>query len=165
MSAPRATTASAARGGRNSFRGGPGGDQISGGQGIDTVDYSDKTSAVTVSIGDDPEGGPGNDGVGDGTAGNTEGDNIYSDVENVTGGPGNDTLIGEDRVPAYYDPAGGYLSRSGQEGAGTLNGAGGDDVLDGKQDADTLIGGPGIRHRHVRDRTSSHPGHRRRRPD
>ena len=107
------------------FRGGPGADQISGGQGVDTVEYSDKTSAVTATIGDDPQGGPGNDGVGDGTAGNTEGDNIYSDVENITGGPGDDKLTGQDRVPANYDPAGGYLSRSGQEGANTLNGAGG----------------------------------------
>jgi Ca2+-binding RTX toxin-like protein len=126
------------------LRGGPGQDQISGGQGIDSADYSDKTAAVTVSIGDDATNAPGNDGVGRGVAGDTEGDNVYSDVEEIVGGAGNDTLIGQDRTTANYDPAGGYNSRSGQEGANTLTGGPGNDLLDGKQDADTFTGGEGI---------------------
>ena len=126
------------------LRGGPGQDQISGGQGIDSVDYSDKPSAVTVSIGDDPISLPGNDGVGSGAVGDTEGDNVYSDVESVIGSPGNDTLIGQDRTEAAYDNLGGYNSRSGQEGANTLSGGPGNDMLNGKQDADTFAGGEGI---------------------
>ena len=135
------------------LRGGPGKDQISGGLGVDTVDYSDKTSSqpVTVSIGDDPDGQTGNDGEG----GGSEGDNVYSDIENVTGGAGNDTLTGQDRVPGLFDGLPGrYLTRSGQEGAGTLDGRGGDDVLNGKQDADTFAGGDGFDTVTYADRTS-----------
>ena len=123
----------------------PAQDLISGNSGVDNVDYSDKASTqpVTVSVGDDPVDLPGNDGVGTGAAGNTEGDNVYSDVENIVGGAGNDTLTGQDRVPANYDPTV-FDNRSGQEGAGVISGGPGNDTLNGKQDADTLFGGDGV---------------------
>jgi Ca2+-binding RTX toxin-like protein len=77
----------------------------------------------------------------DGEAG--EHDEIFSDVENITGGQGNDTLTGQGRVEGFYDPAGGYKSRSGQEGANQIDGMGGNDRLDGAGDSDRFIGGDG----------------------
>ena len=53
-----------------------------------------------------------------------ESDNAQVDVENVTGGGGNDTL-------------------TGSAAANTLTGGAGDDTLDGGTGADTLAGGAG----------------------
>ncbi len=63
--------------------GGGGADTFSGGAGIDTVDYSSRSDNLTLKIGAGPVSG---------AAG--EKDNILSDVENLTGGSGNDLLVG-----------------------------------------------------------------------
>jgi Ca2+-binding RTX toxin-like protein len=65
--------------------GGPGADLIQGGGGdFDRVDYSSRTEPVSVTL----------DGVAnDGQAG--EGDNVMPDVEDVTGGAGDDFLRGD----------------------------------------------------------------------
>ena len=98
----------------NVFDGGPGADAIHGGPGADWADYSDRFDPIEVSL----------DGVAnDGEAG--EGDNVATDVENVVGGFGDDTLVGSAQ-------------------ANTLDGADGDDDLAGGLGADTLIGGDGI---------------------
>ncbi len=109
---------------RDSLDGGPGPDlldpgtgqrdQVAGGPGIDSVTYADRTSGVRLSP------GGGND---DGNTG--ENDNIANDVENFTGGTGNDTLTGN-----------GDVNR--------LQGGPGNDTLGGNGDDDTLLGGPGI---------------------
>ena len=52
-----------------------------GGDGADTVDYSDKTSSVNVSIDDNNN--------------DADGDNVAADVENLVGTTGNDTLTGD----------------------------------------------------------------------
>ena len=62
---------------------GPGDDTVAGGAGEDAVDYSDRTQPVTVTLGAAGLGG---------VAG--ERDTIAADVEDATGGAGNDTLIG-----------------------------------------------------------------------
>ena len=78
--------------------GGTGPDALIGGAGTDTADYSSRAAAVTVTL----------DGaVNDGELG--EGDR--ADVENISGGTGDDTL-------------------AGSGAANTLSGGGGDDAID-----------------------------------
>lgn len=64
-----------------------GADLFSGGPGVDTVDYSGRTSAIVVSM----DGANADDGDAGG-----EQDNVSADIENLLGGSGNDTLIGND---------------------------------------------------------------------
>jgi Ca2+-binding RTX toxin-like protein/Tol biopolymer transport system component len=96
--------------------GGPGADAIYGGEGIDAVSYSSRTTGVRVDIDEEAD---------DGATGGAEGDNVHSDVESVTGGSGNDVLVGRDFV------------------VNALQGGGGDDELDGGRGRDTLTGGEG----------------------
>jgi Ca2+-binding RTX toxin-like protein len=107
--------------GNDTLRGGSGADVFNGGAhgsflaaGGDTADYSlESSSARSVSL-----NGVADDGVG------SEADNVMPDVEDISGGPGNDTLTGD-------------------ADANVLNGNGGDDVLDGGTGADSLNGGGG----------------------
>jgi Ca2+-binding RTX toxin-like protein len=92
---------------------GPGKDGMSGGEGRDLADYSGRGAALSITL--DGE-------ANDGAAG--ELDNVVTDVEDVTGGSGGDTMLGT-------------------ASANVLNGGGGDDSLDGAQGDDTLDGGPG----------------------
>ena len=90
------------------------GDRLSGGDGSDTVTYSTRTAAVTLDL--------------DGTADDGELgelDIIDTDVENLTGGAGNDRL-------------------TGGNSANLLSGGSGNDVLDGGNGGDLLLGGAGI---------------------
>ena len=90
-----------------------GGDVLSGGTGVDRVDYSGRGAAVKVTLDNRA-----NDGTG------SEGDNVKSDVENVRGGRGADTL-------------------TGSSVANTLEGLAGNDVLDGQGGIDRLVCGTG----------------------
>jgi hypothetical protein len=94
--------------------GGPGSDLLHGGSGIDTGSFEDKTASqpVTVTL---------NNLADDGQTG---GDNVASDVENVTGGDGGDTITGD-------------------AGSNVLQGGDGGDVIDGGGGLDFLDGGPG----------------------
>jgi len=98
----------------NTLVGGMGADTFNGLGGTDTVSYAEKVSSVTASA----------DGVAqdDGTVG--EGDTIATDIENLTGGSGSDTLMGN-------------------SSANVLNGGGGNDTIEGYAGADTFIGGGG----------------------
>jgi Ca2+-binding RTX toxin-like protein len=95
--------------------GGPGADDLRGGPGIrDVADYNDRTAPVTVTL----------DGIrNDGEAG--ENDLVETDVEDVFGGAGNDTIVGDAQ-------------------SNDLNGVGGDDTIDGGLGPDILYGGDGI---------------------
>jgi Ca2+-binding RTX toxin-like protein len=103
--------------------GGDGADELLGGAGTDTAAYFDKTQPVSLTL----------DGLAnDGTAG--EGDFIGSDIENLTGGDGNDTIIGDNAVNIL----------DGGPGDDYLNGGGGDDALNATGEGnDTLVGGKG----------------------
>jgi Ca2+-binding RTX toxin-like protein len=93
--------------------GGAGPDTLSGGADVDTADYSNRTGNVSVgldNVADDGESG--------------ENDDVRSDVQNVLGGAGDDTL-------------------TGSLGTNVLDGNGGNDSLDGGLGPDTLNGGPG----------------------
>jgi Ca2+-binding RTX toxin-like protein len=120
-------------------------DIMDGGNGIDVVDYSVRTSSLTITVGD------GN--ANDGEAG--EGDEVQNTIENVigssaadsisaaadtvdvahtfTGGDGDDTLTGGNGVDVL----------NGGKGNDTLDGGNGDDTLNGNDGNDTLIGGGG----------------------
>lgn len=86
------------------LQGGGGADTLIGGGGADVADYSDHTGPVTLTLdGAANDGSPG------------EGDRIATDVEDLRGGSGDDTLTGD----------------------------AGDNVLDGGPGADVLSGGAG----------------------
>ena len=103
--------------GNDVVRGGAGADQLNGGLGIDTVTYSDSTVGVTVNLL-----------TLTGQGGDAQGDNI-SNFENVTGGQGNDTLLGSSRANTLI----------GSNGDDVLRGAGGADHLDGSAGFDTAV--------------------------
>jgi len=100
--------------GDDSLAGAAGADHLDGGAGNDTVVYwnTGSTAGLTIDLA-----------TGVGHNGDAEGD-TFTGIENVTGGPGNDVINGND-------------------GANTLFGWNGNDVLRGAAGADRLDGGTG----------------------
>ena len=92
--------------------GGAGADVLAGGEGIDTASYSTSTAAVVASLLHRSI-----------NAGDAAGD-VFADIENLTGGSGDDTLIGDDN-------------------ANRLDGGLGNDLLIGGAGADAFVGGSG----------------------
>jgi phosphatidylglycerophosphatase A len=92
------------------LRGGSGDDLLSGGNGIDTADYSDATEDLTVDI---------NDGIH--VISTSQGTDTFNSIEGVIGGSGNDKLTGNTK-------------------ANTLIGNSGDDILDGAGTSTALSG-------------------------
>lgn len=110
---------------------GPGPDTVSGGAGVDAVVY---TGATPVDVSLDNK-------ANDGAAGQDQ--NIESDVEDIYGGDGADTLIG-DAADNTIDGGGGNDYISGGGGNNALYGGPGNDTIDarnGKQDV--IDCGPG----------------------
>jgi hypothetical protein len=112
--------------------GGPGSDTMNGGDGIDAVDYSSRTAAVSVTLAT----GAGDDGA----AG--ENDTITA-VEGAFGGLANDVLAGNAGNGVLLGLAGNdKLSDSG--GADELDAGAGDDEIDSVDGAvDTVVCGAG----------------------
>ncbi|MCA1683541.1 MAG: calcium-binding protein, partial [Actinobacteria bacterium] len=109
--------------------GGTGADDLLGRAGVDTVSYAGRAGGVTVTVDSVANDG----GVEDANAGATRRDNVSTDIENVTGGNGGDTITGS-----------GYANvLSGGPGGDVLDGASANDVLDGGAGADDLAGGTG----------------------
>jgi len=114
----------------NLFRGGTGNDTLDGGTGLDTADYSDKTEAVSVTLNASVDAIV--------TVGEVAEDTIRN-IENLIGGSGNDTFIGDAMANNF----------SGGDGDDTLQGGSGNDTFDqlpplpGLYQADTLQGGAG----------------------
>ncbi len=104
--------------------GGAGPDTFDGGAGTDNADYSARVAPVTVTIASQLL-------TDDGEAG--EGDHVLGNVENVTGGAGDDILS----APATT--ASNFLAGGG--GADRISGGGGEDSLTGGPGADLLQGG------------------------
>jgi len=129
-----------------------GSDEMNGGDGFDTVDYSERALAVAVS----PAGtaavsaGAGDDGTATPSATvttanvltvtftSTENDNVWANVEGVNGGDGADHLLGD-------QTANNTTANTIDGGAGInyINGFDGDDNLVGGAGADYIFGGNG----------------------
>jgi Ca2+-binding RTX toxin-like protein len=112
------------------FRGGPGADVITGGDGPDTVDYSQAAGAAIVRL--DLDTTP------------TDGDgalDVLSNIENATGSSHDDTLVAGDASAVLNGLGGRDLIRGGG-GDDKVNGGAGDDDLDGGAGRDGLGFGP-----------------------
>lgn len=112
--------------GDDTLKGGGGFDTLNGGYGVDTVDYSAEKSVVRVDMTKLNSGGF----YSTVTVGGISVDEI-SNVENIRSGSGNDTLIGDIQMNAFW----------GGAGQDTLKGGSGDDRLNGGIGNDTLDGG------------------------
>ena len=109
--------------GNDLLNGGLGADVMFGGTGTDTADYATRNPALNITI----------DGTAnDGQAG--ELDNVQTDVENLIGGSGADTLSGKSGTNLLI----------GGAGNDQLKGKGGNDLLLGGLGADTLTGASGL---------------------
>ena len=95
---------------------------IDGGAGLDLLDFSTRTNAVTVDL-LTPANNRGTGVLGD----------IYSHIENLAGGTASDKLTGD----------AGNNSLFGNGGNDTLSGGAGDDLLEGGAGRDNLTGGSG----------------------
>ena len=150
-------------GGNDTLRGGAGDDTLNGGEGDDTLEGGAGADLLTGGLGSDTLSYAGSDEPVDirlrhdhASGGHAEGD-VYRDVENVTGGLGDDRLAGDNR-PAGASAGGDNILRGGV-GDDTLYGGSGDDTLYGQgldehsellllrpprySDDDTLYGGAG----------------------
>ena len=107
--------------GNDLLAGGAGDDVIDGGDGVDTVSYADDEAGVVIDL----------------AVGEASGDDVGTDtligIENVIGGAGNDTLIGDDAANVL----------DGGLGNDTIDGGAGNDVLIGGAGNDVLTGGDG----------------------
>jgi Ca2+-binding RTX toxin-like protein len=108
-------------GGDDVIFGGSGSDRISGGEGRDTVSFADALSGVSVSLG-----------VGEATG---FGRDRLKDVENVTGSPWRDRLIGDARR---------NVLRGLRGGDRCFGGGGNDSFLERNGRQDEIDGGGGI---------------------
>ena len=123
-----------------------GSDLIAGGDGIDTASYSLRSSAVKLSI---------NGKYDDGATG--EADRIGSDIENLTGGKGADTLTGSS-VANSLNGGAGNDTVTGGAGKDKLYGSDGNDTFQSlDSEVDALSGGAGTdrAHRDTADTVSS----------
>ncbi|MBS2013904.1 MAG: calcium-binding protein [Deltaproteobacteria bacterium] len=102
-----------------------GNDTISGGLGVDLVTYASRTADITAAL----------DGTtASGDIGNSEADILGTDVENLYGGSGADTLTGNASANEIV----------GGAGNDTISGGAGDDTLEGGADDDTINCGAGF---------------------
>ncbi|MCB9729957.1 MAG: calcium-binding protein [Deltaproteobacteria bacterium] len=118
-----------------------GADTLAGGAGTDTADYSARTGDLTVTL-----DGVANDGLA------SETDNVGTDVENITGGAGDDTLTGSN-IGNKILGGDGDDTLSGGTGNGdctldvdVLEGGAGDDIFNQGSAADcgdSMVGGAG----------------------
>lgn len=104
-------------------------DDISGGLGVDRVDYRLRVRRVVVFL--DGKFNDGEDANGNNLA--EEKDRVRTDIEIVVGGRSNDRLVGDGRRNWLY----------GMQGHDVLSGGGGHDLLYGHTGHDNLVGGTG----------------------
>ena len=100
--------------------------QFDGNNGIDTLDYSGLSQTVNVTLN-------GSTATTVNLGGGLANDTVLN-IENITGGSANDTIVGDSENNTFY----------GNAGDDTLNGVDGDDTLYGGNDNDSLIGGAGL---------------------
>ena len=131
--------------GNDLLQGGLGDDSLIGGAGIDTVSYADRSVAVKVTLDASNPWTVGQNGQA------SEADVIATDIENLTGGSGNDQLRGNGNANIIHGGIGndtieggaGNDALYGDLGADALYGGAGNDMLVGGDGADALYGGDG----------------------
>ncbi|MEZ5873581.1 MAG: M10 family metallopeptidase C-terminal domain-containing protein [Hyphomicrobiales bacterium] len=106
---------------------------LDGGDGIDTVDYSNETDSVFVILNGATDAVVQVNGIEVGTVRN---------IEKIIGGSGDDHLTGDSLANALYGGDGNDVLSGGQ-GADVLDGGAGHDSLFGDSGMDTLTGGLG----------------------
>ncbi len=106
--------------GNDVLSGGPGNDGLEGGAGVDTASYTTAGAPVTASLTSHKASG-------------AAGSDTFTAVENLSGSPFSDTLVGN---------AGANTIRGGN-GTDRLSGDAGNDTLTGDAGNDELSGGPG----------------------
>lgn len=111
-------------------RGGAGADSMTGGAGNDMLTYASDTAGVTVNLTNNTASG-----------GEADGDTI-SAFENVTGGSGNDVLIGDAGANQLLGGHGNDVILGGFDND-WIGGGAGNDFIRGGAGADKLIGGGG----------------------
>ncbi|MFO1538334.1 MAG: calcium-binding protein [Actinomycetota bacterium] len=123
--------------GNDVLDGSTGNDRLTGGDGDDRLAGGDGNDVLVGDLGNDrADGGPGTDGADVTTAGGPVradlvagtatglGSDVLAGIENVTGGPAGDVLVGD-------------------AGVNRLDGGGGNDVVTGGAGNDTVVGGMG----------------------
>jgi Ca2+-binding RTX toxin-like protein len=115
---------------------GAGGDTLDGGSGTDTADYSQRTSVLKITEGDNQA----NDGQGTGIL--AEKDNLIH-AEIIIGGSNGDSITGAAEANTLRGGPGADALNGGG-GTDTLLGEDGDDTLGGDGLADVLSGGRGV---------------------
>jgi hypothetical protein len=105
---------------------------LDGGDGVDTVDYSDHAATVNVSL----------DGVENDGGANDGGVENVQNIERIVGGSGNDSLAGS-AAANRLDGGAGDDVLDGSDGSDVLAGGGGNDQLTGGSGVDTYAGGEG----------------------
>ena len=118
--------------GDDTIDGGTGADVLSGDAGTDRATYATRTAAVTVDLDDSAD---------DGAAG--EGDNVRSDVENLTGGTVADSLTGDSNANNIVGGNGDDNRLTGGAGNDTIFGGEGFDIVAGGTGDDTIEDGGG----------------------
>ena len=129
-------------GGNDTLYADAGDDTLAGDTGNDTADYSAVVSDdMTISLDNEKnDGGP-----------NWGSDNVYSNVETVIGGGGDDTLIGSSGSNSFVGNGGadniscgdGIDWANGVDGNDTIHGDGGNDYLEGGSNVDRIYGDAG----------------------
>ncbi len=109
--------------GNDNLQGQTGSDVFTGGTGIDSVTYAEVLDNLTLDIDNKAD---------DGVTG--ENDNIKTDVENITGGQGNDKITGGSAANVIY----------GGDGNDMIYGGSGNDMIYGDSGNDGLIGNSGV---------------------
>jgi Ca2+-binding RTX toxin-like protein len=130
--------------GTDTLKGGAGQDRLLGGPGADDVDGGDGTDIYSVGS-DNTSHRITLDGVADDgtvTGDTSEGDNVRSTVEVVTGSPGNDVMTAGDHY-VWFVGVGGNDTLTGSAFADRLDGGAGNDALNGLAADDMLVGGDG----------------------
>jgi Ca2+-binding RTX toxin-like protein len=123
-----------------------GSDEMNGGAGVDTVDYSGRTAALTVTV-----DGTNDDGLA------LEADDVKTDVETVKGGTADDDITGSSGDNTLFGGAGDD-TLAGGDGVDILNGDAGDDTFDegmATSGGDTFNGGAGSDTVTYTDRTNT----------
>ena len=117
-----------------------GNDYLRGGTGVDTYNAFDPNGTANLDVSLD---GVANDGRWFYFGGRIEEDNVYTDIENVIGGRGDDRITGSS-ANNRLEGGDGHDTLVGLSGNDTMLGGNGDDTLIDTQGTNTIGGGPGI---------------------